>query len=199
MRVGSSSSKRRGVRESLLRPRLPVVHRGLTVLRPPALALGISVPGRLRLSLLDRDDTETVSRRLRPVALLAILLVGAGLLRASDSDDRALHECGVLGVATEQGHVVERHPTVLPLLRLPVLLPEVLGDRERCAGLPVVAVLDLRVSGETALKSDLCHVSVVLILCGGGGCCGLDGGEFVGGGPFVSSLEPVRAGVALGS
>src|SRR5690606_40937364 len=28
-------------------------------------------------------------------------------------------------------------------------------------------------------------------------CC-LDGGEFVGGGPLVSPLEPVRAGVVLG-
>src|SRR5690606_9985922 len=61
------------------------------------------------LPLLDRDDTETVSRRLRPLLLLTVLVgVGAGLLRASDSDDRALYECGVLGVATEQGHAVER-------------------------------------------------------------------------------------------
>src|SRR5690606_17129228 len=105
--------------------------------------------------------------------VLAVLVgVGAGLLRASDGHDRARHECGVLGVTTKQGHVVKGDPTVLPLLRLPVLLPEVLGDRERRAGLPIVAVLDLRVSGETTLKSDLCHVSVVLILCGGGGCCG---------------------------
>src|SRR5699024_6891531 len=39
---------------------------------------------------------------------------------------------------------------------------------------------------------------VTLLLGGGGGCCCLDCGEFVGGCPFVSSLEPVRAGVVLG-
>src|SRR5690625_4149959 len=68
----------------------------------PLLALRRRARRRL---LLDRDDTERVGRRLRPVALLAVLLVGAGLLRASDGDDCALDECGVLGVATEQGHV----------------------------------------------------------------------------------------------
>src|SRR5699024_1164594 len=139
---------------------------------------------RRGLALLDRDDTERVGRRLRPVALLAVLLVGAGLLRASDGDDRALDECGVLGVATEQGHVVEGDPRVLPLLSVTVELPEVLG-RERCAGLPVVAVLDLRVSGETTLKSDLCHVLLVLLGGAGvGGVLGLEipcvGADFVG-------------------
>src|SRR5690606_6896067 len=61
-------------------------------------------------------------------------------------------------MATEQSHVMQRHPTVLPLVRALVERAEVLGDRERCAGLPIVAVLNLGVSGETALKSGLCHV-----------------------------------------
>src|SRR5690625_1388737 len=132
----------------------------------PLLALRRRARRRL---LLDRDDTERVGRRLRPVALLAVLLVGAGLLRASDGDDCALDECGVLGVATEQGHVVEGDPAVLPLLGVTVELPEVLGNAERCTGLTVVAVLDLRVSGETALKSDLCQsVSPVCFGCDAG-------------------------------
>src|SRR5699024_3744136 len=36
------------------------------------------------------------------------------------------------------------------------------------------------------------------LLSVGVGCGVLDCGEFVGGGPFVSSLDPVRAGVVLG-
>src|SRR5699024_4859809 len=113
---------------------------------------------RRGLALLDRDDAEAVGGRLRPLLLLAGLVrVLARLLRPSDRDDRALHECRVLSVATKQGHVVERHPGVLPLLSVTVELPEVLSDRERRARLPVLPELDLRVSGETALKSDLCQ------------------------------------------
>src|SRR5690606_14130846 len=79
----------------------------VALLRPEPLPLRRRA--RRGLSLLDRDDTEAVGRRLRPLLLLAVLVgVGAGLLRASDGDDRALHECGVLGVTTKQGHAVER-------------------------------------------------------------------------------------------
>src|SRR5699024_4848221 len=181
LRVGSSSSKRRLIETLLLGCRL-VSRSGLrgggplvsaTRARPVLLSvvplLALRRRARRGLALLDRDDTERVGRRLRPVALLAVLLVGAGLLRASDGDDCALDECGVLGVATEQGHVVEGDPAVLPLLGVTVELPEVLGNAERCTGLTVVAVLDLRVSGETALKSDLCQsVSPVCFGCDAG-------------------------------
>src|SRR5699024_8382855 len=170
LRVVSSSSKRRLVEPLLLgcglvsRPGLrgggPLV--AATRARPVLLGvvplLALRRRARRGLALLDRDDAEAVGGRLRPLLLLAGLVrVLARLLRPSDRDDRALHECRVLSVTTKQGHVMERHPAVLPLLRLPVLCPEVLGDRERCAGLPIVAVLDLRVSGETTLKSDLCQ------------------------------------------
>src|SRR5699024_3041775 len=69
-----------------------------------------------------------------------------------------------------------------------VELPEVLSDRERCARLPVLPELDLRVSGETPFKTDVSHVLVVLHLgCGvldlvkfGGGCaCSLSCDEVV--------------------
>src|SRR5699024_8422573 len=139
---------------------------GLCRGRPPAVLLRGLLPvpmlalrrrARRRL-LLDRDDTERVGRRLRPLLLLTVPVgIGAGLLRARDSDDRALDECGVLGVATKQGHVMERHPGVLPLLSVTVELPEVLSDRERCARLPVLPELDLRVSGETPFKTDVSH------------------------------------------
>src|SRR5699024_6139627 len=180
LRVGSSSLKRRLIEPLLLGCRL-VSRSGLrgggplvsaTRARPVLLSvvplLALRRRARRRL-LLDRPDTERVGRRLRPVALLAHILLVAGLLRAGDGDDCALDECGVLGVATEQGDVVEGDPAVLPLLGVTVELPEVLGNAERCTGLTVVAVLDLRVSGETALKSDLCQsVSPVCFGCDAG-------------------------------
>src|SRR5699024_3358093 len=74
----------------------------------------LALRGRTRrgLALLDRDDAEAVGGRLRPLLLLAGLVrVLARLLRPGNRDDRALHECGVLGVTTKQGHVVKGDPT----------------------------------------------------------------------------------------
>src|SRR5699024_3696510 len=201
LRVVSSSSKRRLVEPLLLgcglvsrsrlrggRPLSPAT-RTRPVLLDVVPLLALRRRARRGLAMLDRDDAETVGRRLRPLLLLAALVrVLARLLRPSDGDDRALHECRVLSVAAEQGHVVERHPAVLPLLSVTVELPEVLSDRERCARLPVLPELDLRVSGETPFKTDVSHVLVVLHLgCGvldlvkfGGGCaCPLSCDEVV--------------------
>src|SRR5699024_611377 len=147
LRVGSSSSKRRLVEPLLLgcglvsrsrlrggRPLSPATRTRPVLLGIPLLALRSRA--RRGLALLARSAAEAGGGRLRPLLRLAGLVrVLARLLRPRDRDVRALHACRVLRVATKQGHVVERHPGVLPLLSVTVELPEVLSDRERCAGL----------------------------------------------------------------
>src|SRR5690606_35322853 len=131
--------------------------RGSLIALLPAPALTLGTGARL-VGALDRDDTEAVRGRLRPLLLLAVLVgVRTRLLRARDGDDGPLYERGILGVATKQRHAVERDPRVLPLVRVLVERTEVLCDGETRSGLAVVPVLNLGVCGESSLKCDLSH------------------------------------------